>query len=87
MIDRPVEEVWKFITDVSNAPKWDEDVTEWKQTSAGPLGVGTTFDAIHRRLTYSERVTEYEPNKRLSLLITSGPAKGTIGTLTAGHDQ
>lgn len=84
MIDRSVEDVWKFITDVSNGPKWDEGVAEWKQTSAGPLGVGTTFEATerHPKLTYSERVVEYEPNRKFSLEITSGPAKGTIGTLS-----
>lgn len=81
-INRPVDEVWKFITDVSNGPKWDKGLTEWRQTSSGPLGVGTTFLAIHPRLTYAERVAEYEPNRKLSLEITSGPAKGTIGILS-----
>lgn len=46
-INRSAEDVWKFITDVSNGPKWDEGLTEWRQTFAGPLGVGTTFRAIH----------------------------------------
>lgn len=82
LIDRPVEDVWRFITDISNGPEWDKDVIEWRQTSTGPLGVGTTLSAVHRRLTYSESVAEYEPNQKFSLQITSGPAKGTIGTLS-----
>ncbi len=80
MIDRPVEAVWKFITDLSNAPNWDKGLTECKQTSDGPIELGSTFVAIHPRLTYSERVSEYEPNRKLSLEMTSGPAKGTVGT-------
>jgi len=82
VIDRSVEDVWKFITDVANGPKWDEGLTEWKQTSAGSIGVGTTLQAIHPKLTYSERVVGYEPNRMLSLEITSGPAKGSVGTLS-----
>jgi hypothetical protein len=72
--------IWKFITDLSTAPWSDKGLTEWKQTPAGPLGVGTTPEAKHPNLTCSERIIEYEPNRRLTLEITSGPAKGTGGT-------
>jgi len=96
MIDRPVEEVWKFITDLSKGPKWDTDVLELRQTSAGPLGVGATceFKAKMRNttMTISMRVTEYEPNRRLSFELISGPLKGTIErdsleTIEAGNTR
>ena len=59
-IDRPVEEVWKFITDLSNMPKWS-NILESKQTSPGPMGVGTMIQdtrkpdlfASPRHSTYS----------------------------------
>jgi uncharacterized protein YndB with AHSA1/START domain len=38
LIDRPVEEVWKFVMDLSKLPKWNTGILEAKQTSAGPLG-------------------------------------------------
>jgi uncharacterized membrane protein len=85
MIDRPAEEVWKFINDLSKVPTWDTRVLEMKQTSTGPLGVGSTCDfraadMIMRNMTISIRITEYDPNRRFSFVHTSGPMKGSIIT-------
>ena len=82
MIDRPVEEVWKFITDLSKVPTWDTRVLEMKQTSTGLLGVGSTgeFREKMRNMTISIRITEYDPNRRCSFEHTSGPMKGSIMT-------
>ena len=82
MIDRPAEEVWTFMSDLSNVPKWDTSVSEVRQTSAGPLGVGSTCDYKEKmaNTTISMRVTEYEPNRRLSFEHTSGPFKGSALT-------
>ncbi len=86
-IDRPVEEVWKFITDWSNYPKINPVVIEAKQTSSGPIGVGTTVTAsqeerLGNRAT-SIRVVEFEPNRRFSLEHASGPLRGTRTTFAA----
>jgi len=84
LIDRPPEAVWKFATDLSNSPKWDVDCVETKQTSTGPLGVGTTLQ--YRRSTNpkinDERVLEYEPNRKFTFEFTSGPMKGSIVTMS-----
>jgi uncharacterized protein YndB with AHSA1/START domain len=81
VIDRPVEDVWKFVTDLSKLPKWNPQVLEPRQTSTGPLGVGATveFGAKMRdsMMTISMRMTEYEPNRRSSFVHTSGPLEGT----------
>jgi uncharacterized protein YndB with AHSA1/START domain len=86
MIDRRAEVVWEFITDLSSFPKWDIGVIEVRQTSAGSFGVGATTEATERAvglsIKYSQRVVEYEPNRKFSLEHTSGPAKGTIVTLS-----
>jgi uncharacterized protein YndB with AHSA1/START domain len=76
MIDRPVEDVWKFMTNLSNLPKWDSGVLEAKQTSPEPLGVGSTFLTRHKWMTYSFRCSEYEPNHRFSFEFSQGPMKG-----------
>ena len=82
LIDRPIEEVWRFITDMSKVPKWDTHVLEAKQTSAGPLGLGATLELREKmgniNMTQLQRVIEYEPNRKFSVEIASGPAKGTI---------
>jgi uncharacterized membrane protein len=35
MINRPVEEVWKFMSHWENGPKWDCGVVEARQISEG----------------------------------------------------
>ena len=69
-INRPVERVFAFVTNVENLPKWAGPVTEAKQTSEGPVGVGTTqtqtAQFLGRRVESSQEVTEYEMNKQFS---------------------
>jgi carbon monoxide dehydrogenase subunit G len=79
IIDRPLEEVWEFMMDLSKIPTWDTAVSEVKQTSTGPIGVGTTLEITEKTMkrTISARVIEYEPNRRLSFEHTSGPFKGS----------
>jgi len=82
IIDRPVEEVWKFVTDLSKLPEWNPETQEPKQTSAGPIGVGTTveFKARMRKnstMTILMRITEFEPNRRCSFEHITGPINGT----------
>ena len=43
IIDRPVEDVWSFMLDVSSLPKWIPGNLEGKVTSEGPIGMGTRF--------------------------------------------
>jgi uncharacterized protein YndB with AHSA1/START domain len=77
MIDRPVEEVWKFVTDLSKLPKWNTEVLEAKQTSAGPIGVGATLQTRSSNMVSDIKVVEYEPNRKCTMEFTSGPVKGT----------
>jgi hypothetical protein len=84
IIDRPAEAVWSFI--VSDVDKFakatNPDVIESKQTSAGPIGVGTTFHEVRSKTpkAMDYRVTEYEPNFRFAVEMTSGPIKGSVAT-------
>jgi uncharacterized protein YndB with AHSA1/START domain len=75
VIDKPVEQVWSFLTDFQNTPKWDIGVLETRHTSEGPRGLGTTFQNIGpflgRNAVREYKVTEYEPNKKVTVkLIT-----------------
>jgi carbon monoxide dehydrogenase subunit G len=74
---RPVEEVWDFISNFENTTRWSQGVLEARQTSDGPLGVGSTLQtvvqAFGRRRTADYLVTEYEPNHAFAFTVTSGP--------------
>jgi carbon monoxide dehydrogenase subunit G len=76
-VNRPVEEVWDFIGSFENTTRWSRGVLEARQTSDGPLGVGSTLQtvvkAFGRRRTADYLVTEYEPNHAFAFEITSGP--------------
>jgi carbon monoxide dehydrogenase subunit G len=77
IIDRPVDVVWKFVTDLSNAPKCFVNTVEMRQTSPGPLRVGSTVSHRFYKSTCTGHVTEYEPNRKFTTEATSGPIKGS----------
>ena len=43
VVNRPIEEVFAFVSDMANATQWSAEVVEAKKTSEGPVGAGTTF--------------------------------------------
>ena len=43
MIERPIEEVFAFLADGENDPKFSPRVIEIKRTADGPTGVGTVY--------------------------------------------
>ena len=72
-IRRPVPEVWAFVTDLKNSPRWTRSGSELRQTSAGPMGVGATIESTRRVLgrditSQRLRVTTYEPGHAISLV-------------------
>jgi Polyketide cyclase / dehydrase and lipid transport len=45
VIDRPINEVFAFLADGTNDPKFSPRVQEIRQTTEGPVGVGTVFES------------------------------------------
>jgi carbon monoxide dehydrogenase subunit G len=82
IVDRSAEEVWKFVADPSNLPKWNPAILEVKQTSSGPPGVGTTLLARSRGMALDIRVIEYQPSRKFAFEGTSGPLRGTTNTFS-----
>ena len=76
-VDRPVEEVWDFLSNFGNTTRWSGGVLEARQTSDGPLGAGSTLQtvvkAFGRRRTADYLVTEYAPGHALAFEVASGP--------------
>jgi hypothetical protein len=42
-IDRPITEVFEFISDLRNGPKMNEDILNVEKLTDGPIGVGSKF--------------------------------------------
>lgn len=76
-INRPIEKVFPFVTDINNFPKWFPWIVESAKTSSPPYGVGTTEYEIVGRFYFFMMVknisivTEYQPNKKISRNIKS----------------
>jgi uncharacterized membrane protein len=81
VIDRPVADVWNYITDISNMPRWEDSGAVWKQVSVGPINAGTSIQSsitkLGRTVTFDLRVTEFDPNRTFSVEAVAGRTKGT----------
>jgi uncharacterized protein YndB with AHSA1/START domain len=77
VIDRPVDAVFAFLVDPSKTADWTPGLTEARQTSDGPVGVGTTVLFIGKFLGRGfealSECTEYITNQRFTSKTTSGP--------------
>ena len=79
IINRPIEDVWKILSNIENMPKWDRGVIKARQTSEGAAGVGSTVQVVRQMLGRQRianfRVSEYVPNRMLAI-------QGNLGHIT-----
>jgi len=86
-IHRPVDEVFAYLADFEHAPQYMSGQRAGHTTSTGPTRIGTTFATTSKLLRRSttNRVTEYESDRRLAWKATSGAgATTTWGLEPAG---
>ena len=71
-IERPVKQVFDFVADVHNNPKW-MPVTRVEKLSAGAVGKGTKFKQhftlMGKSYELAGLITAFEPNKRVSFRV------------------
>ncbi len=76
VINRPLGEVFAKLTDLENNERWRSGTIQAEKTSAGDVGVGTTYrmvnSAFGRRMEGEAEVTEFEPNRRFVTKNRSG---------------
>lgn len=77
VIDRPIEEVFAYVTDQTNTPTWQAGLVEVQRTTPGPIGVGTKHTLVRnfmgRRMEADNEYVAYEPGKLVTFRTTSGP--------------
>ena len=54
LIARPIEEVFGFLSDLENVPKWNYAIVQTRKVSEGPVGVGTTYHQVRSVPSRSE---------------------------------
>ena len=80
VMNRPISDVFAFVANFENHPKWETDFQEVKQLSATSSGVGTTYQCLLKfpgqTATSKFEITEYAVNQKIAYEgEAAGPAK------------
>jgi uncharacterized membrane protein len=77
VIDRPIDVVFGYAADPSNAPEWyvNIDLVEWKTAPPIVIGSKLAFVAyfLGRRLAYTYEIVDLIPHARLVMRTAEGP--------------
>jgi carbon monoxide dehydrogenase subunit G len=76
-VERPVEDVFAFLTDSKNHPKWDDSSGSMKPDQGGPWHAGLTFHEVRRmgprRMEIQSRLSALVPNESMDIDSITGP--------------
>jgi uncharacterized membrane protein len=77
IIQRPIEDVFAFMSETKNLPLWQTDVLEARHSPEGPVQVGTQVTLVRvmmgRTIEATTAISEYAPPTRYAFKSTSGP--------------
>lgn len=84
LIAAPPAEVYAFLADPTNLPRWQTGVVSSERTSPAPTVAGSTgrvvFEVMGQRVTADTTVREAVPDRRL-VLATSASGMSVVGSL------
>jgi uncharacterized protein YndB with AHSA1/START domain len=77
-IDRPVHEVFAYVTDPSKLPEWQTNTLEATPEQPGPLHQGSRVREVHKapfgkRVRSVVEVARLEPDRAFDLRMVEGP--------------
>lgn len=76
VIDRSIEEVFAFLSDLENDPKWRREWVDARKTTDGLMSVGARFSLFNemfgKRNEVVYEVSKYEPNHMAAWNTISG---------------
>jgi hypothetical protein len=86
VIDRPIEEVFAFLADGENDPRFSPRVLDIAKTTDGPPGVGTVYASTVKdagmKTKREFKLTEFEPPSRIRWMeISKNLVHGSRGRL------
>jgi uncharacterized membrane protein len=79
-VDRPIAEVFAFLADGLNEPKWRPEVSDVRLASTSATGVGATWAQSMkgpggRKIEGDYRITRWHEPTRLDFEVIAGPAR------------
>jgi carbon monoxide dehydrogenase subunit G len=73
VIGRPGDEVFSFLSNFENMPKWNYFVLEVRKLTDGPVGLGSTFHQVRKSDEQQYRIVEFEPDRTVAVETLSAP--------------
>ena len=74
IVSRNRDDVWSFLTDLENTPRWDRSIARATLIANGPIGIGaiaeTTSPGGKRQ---SFQITAFEPPRLLTFRLVKSP--------------
>ncbi len=87
VIDKPIEEVFDFLADGTNDPKFSPRVQEMEKLTDGPVGVGTVFESTVKDAGMkSNRQFELTEFERPAKIRWAEKTKNSITATEGGYD-
>ena len=85
LIDKPIKDVFAFVSNPNNMSKWNSAVVSLEQVTPGAVGVGTKFKSVGemmgRKIEGEMQVTALEPDTKCGFQVNAGPMQVNL-TLT-----
>ena len=76
VVERSAPDVFEFVADQTNAPRWQGDLAAVERLTSGPIGVGTEHEFVRtlagRPMRSRNRFTRYEPPGYVEFEIPQG---------------
>ena len=69
-INQPIEEVFRFVADFENVPRWNYYVKHVRQLSKGVTGEGTLYHQTRRDDEQDYQIIIYQPNHKIAIKTT-----------------
>jgi len=82
LIDKPVKDVFAFVTNPANMSKWNSAVVSMEQITPGAVGLGTKFknvgEMMGRRIEGEMQVVAFEPDSKYGFQMNAGPMQVNV---------
>jgi uncharacterized membrane protein len=79
LIDRPVEDVFAFISNPMNLVRWQSMVAKVEPASSGPVGVGSKYkiqsEVMGRKMEGVMDITDLVPSEKFGFKNVAGPVQ------------
>ncbi len=85
LVDRPIDDVFTFMSNPNNMPKWQVMVAKVEQLVPGAIGVGSKFDVragmLGRAMEGVMEIIEYDPPTNFGFTNRIGPMQMKVNAL------